>query len=130
MDQINFNILEADIERLSKEVKEKKSQPQFQNFSDKDFVKQSVATTITSSTSNFSVQQDFDKIEQEVLPNYMKEASPELKLKVEELVELVFKKGIISAAQEAQKYGPYVVDAFHDAITDKLYEELKKRNLI
>ena len=65
-----------------------------------------------------------------MLPQYLQQESPEIRLKVEKLVDLAFHKGIGASISEAKKYGPFMLDAFHDTLTTKIYEELKSRNLL
>ncbi len=65
-----------------------------------------------------------------ILPSYMKNYSDEDKLKVEKLIDLAWHKGISAAVREARKEGAFTLDAFHDALTDKLYEEFKARGII
>lgn len=64
------------------------------------------------------------------LPNYLANASPEVKLKVEKLLDLALHHGIKRAADEARGMNHLEMDAFHDALTDKLYAELKTRGLL
>lgn len=64
------------------------------------------------------------------LPSYMKDASEEDKLKVEKLIDLAWHKGIDAAVAQARKQGAFILDAFHDALTDKLFNEFKARGLI
>ncbi len=64
------------------------------------------------------------------LPNYMKSSSDGDKSTVEGLVNLAYHKGLETAVNEAKKYSPFILDAFHDALTDKLYAEFKIRGLI
>ncbi|MBI3671609.1 hypothetical protein HY249_02315 [Candidatus Azambacteria bacterium] len=48
---------------------------------------------------------------------------------LQELVNAAFNDGIVSAIDKAKTYNdPYVLDAFHDLLVDKLYEELVKRD--
>lgn len=49
---------------------------------------------------------------------------------VNSLVQQAFDKGILSSIRVARSESPYVVDAFHDVLTDRVYEELKKRNIV
>lgn len=65
-----------------------------------------------------------------VLPAYLQKESPENKLKIEELVDKAFHKGIDAALREARNYGPFFLDAYHDTLTSRLYEELKARKLL
>ena len=64
------------------------------------------------------------------LPAYLNKESPEVKLKVEKLLDMALHKGIKTAGAEARNMPPLIVDAFHDALTDKLYTELKTRGLL
>ena len=65
-----------------------------------------------------------------ILPRYLEDAPNDVKLKVEELVDTAYHKGIIEAVKMARKGGPLVLDGFHDALTDRVYEDLKKRGII
>lgn len=49
---------------------------------------------------------------------------------VTELIQKVPTEGIVKTVKEAELAGPYVVDAFHDALVDKLYDELKARGIV
>ena len=64
------------------------------------------------------------------LPNYLQKEPAEVKLKVEKLLDLAWHSGIKIAAMEARDSGPIVLDAFHDALTDKIYNELKQKGLL
>lgn len=64
------------------------------------------------------------------LPAYLDKESPEVKLKVEKLLDMALHKGIKTAGAEARNMPPLIIDAFHDALTDKLYAELKSRGLL
>lgn len=132
MDQFNLNALEADIERLSEDIKEKKASPEHQNSSEKELIKQSLYPVIQKnySASAFPTVPQDDKIEDNTLPNYLKDSPEEVKLNVEKLIDMTLKEGVEKAAREAGKYGPFIVDAYHDAVTDKLYEELVRRKMI
>lgn len=53
----------------------------------------------------------------------------ETQKKLQHLVGVAFERGIMEAIREARKANdPYMLDAFHDAIVDKLYEELVRRH--
>lgn len=64
------------------------------------------------------------------LPDYLQQASPEVKLEVEELVDLAWHKGIVKAVKKARKKGQLYVDALHDVLTDKLYQAFQDRGLL
>lgn len=55
--------------------------------------------------------------------------SPELKDKIQQLINLAFSKSIDEAIQEAAKTNnAALIDAFHDVIVDELYNALIERN--
>lgn len=62
-----------------------------------------------------------------ILPDYLQNVSSEIKLRVEELVDSLFHQGIEKVISRARRASPFILDAFHDALTDKLHEELKKK---
>jgi F0F1-type ATP synthase membrane subunit b/b' len=125
------SVLEADIERLSKEIAEKRNLPEHKKTPEKELIRQTLQPMIKPATSGQAASTQAAATEQKsVLPDYLENSEPEIKLEVEKLIDAVFHQGIIQTIKEAQKSGPFVLDAFHDALTDKLYEELKKRKLI
>jgi len=38
--------------------------------------------------------------------------------------------GIDKAVEKAKASGPFVLDAFHDALTGKLYDEMRRRGML
>jgi hypothetical protein len=124
--------LEADIERLSREIKEKRNLPEYKELSDKELIKKSLEsiTNLTPSTSQPAVKNQSSTTSSQILPNYLKDVPAETKLQVEELVDSLFHQGIEKVIARARRASPFILDAFHDALVDKLYEELKKRKLI
>jgi len=132
MDQFNHNIIEQDIKRLSQEIAEKRNLAEYKNLSEKELVKQTLEPIIRQ-PFNQPIQppvQPQVPAEQTILPDYLKDSPDEIKIQVEELIDSVFHQGLNKTIHEAQKAGPFVLDAFHDALTDKLYEELKKRKYL
>lgn len=131
MDQFNHNIIEQDIERLSREVKEKRNLPEYKEVPERELIKQTLQPLIRpSAPAAPSVAKPAPSTEETILPDYLKDSPAEIKLQVEKLVDAIFHQGIEKTVKEANRAGAFVLDAFHDALTDKLYEELKKRNLI
>ena len=130
-DQLNHNILEQDIERLSRELREKKNSSEYKELSEREILKRSLGPIIQKPVLNQPVNfAPARPIQSTVLPDYLLGDPEEIKLKVEELIDMTLHKGVEKTADEAQKFGPYVLDAYHDALTDKMYEELKKRKII
>lgn len=119
--------LEKDIERLSAELKSGRAEEE----KHKEALRAALGTTIYRE----EMRVDIDKKRAEsappsVLPSYLQKAPNEIKLMVEKLLDKAWHKGIEAAAKEARQQGPLILDAFHDALTDKLYEELKKRGVL
>lgn len=132
LDQLNYNTVEKDIERLGKEVAEKQKSLEYRGLSEKELIKQTLKPIIKSgAVSQPSVAAGAQPAsDNQTLPNYLKDSPAEIKLQVKKLVDSVFHQGIEKAVKEASKNSAFILDAFHDALTDKLYDELKKRKLI
>jgi len=62
-----------------------------------------------------------------VLPNYLGNAPADIRFQIEKLIDFAWHKGIFAAIKAARKSNPLVIDAFHDALIDKVYDELKKQ---
>ena len=50
--------------------------------------------------------------------------------KVNEYIAKVFQNGIQATLRDVIEQDPFMLDVFHDALTDKLYGELKSRGLV
>jgi len=70
------------------------------------------------------------KPDDSVLPAYARGENPNIKNIVEHLVTLTLQKGIEEGISYAKKEDPFILDAYHDSLSDVLLEELKKRKLI
>ena len=125
--------LEADMRRLSEEILEKRSLPEYKNFSDKEILKETLRPIIKSDTEQLKREDKIvtEKTEKNFLPDYALELPSEKKLEVEKLIDAVFHKGL-KAIDDMRKYryDAEIVDAFHDALVGKLSDELEKRKLI
>ena len=123
----NFDAaLEKDIAGLSQEILRRQEKAPSPEFSQREILKTVIQEKIQAQPSPAPT----DDAQSSVLPQYLQEESPEVRLKVEELVEMTLHKGIDAAIAEAKKYGPFILDALHDTLTSKIYEELKSRKLI
>jgi hypothetical protein len=123
---------EKDIQDFSREVREHQEKNRIENLQEshvRDLLRprlgQPQIVQPQKSQAGSSVLQ-----ESESLPDYLITESSQIKNKVEDLIGLAFSKGIDVSAKEAAKSGPFILDAFHDALTSKLYEELKNRGLL
>ena len=131
---IEHRALEADIERLSKEIIEKRKLPEYKELSEKELLRQTLQPLIKQQTFQQGGRppavQSTAPVRETILPDYLKDSPAELKIQVEKLIDLVFHQGIRKTAKQARQAGAFILDAFHDALTDKLYDELKKRKLL
>ena len=133
VNEVNFGPNDSawgrDIEKIGKAVQEKKSSPETKTYSDHDFVKQAIRPMVYpqgQAAPSQAQQSEEDKF----LPDYLKSADPKIKNQVEKLLEDTIRNGLVSGINEARKMSPFILDAYHDALTDKLHEELKKRKII
>lgn len=128
------NALEADIERLIREIAGKRNLPEHKDLSNRELVKQSLEPIFNQSAAPITTQPATAQsaIQNRILPNYLQNQNvpPNLKLQIEELVDSLFHQGVGKVVKKARRANPFVLDAFHDALTDKLHEELKKRGVI
>lgn len=126
------NALEADIERLNREVGENRALPEYKDFSGKELVKQALKPMIQEVSVQASQPTAVQKSDPQdaVLPAYLKDVSPEIKLRIERLVDEVFHGGLKKAVSDAKTAGFLIEDAFHDILTDKFYEEMRSRGML
>lgn len=130
--------LEKDIERLSQEVERLKGLEQG-NYEKKEVVKRSfekfsddnLPQNISTDDDN-DIKEDIVEKEKEFLPDYLQktEGNDDVKLAVEELLNLTFQKGLNYTLKQAKKADPFVQDAFHDALTEKLMPLLEEKGII
>ena len=124
--------LEQDMQRLAQEVLARKGQKESLAMPEREIVKEVLSSQIedqpyvTPSFSSSNAQASTSS----PLPQYMNDESAEIKLKVEQLINETFHKGVSETIKEARKMNPFILDAFHDALTSRVYDELKERKLI
>ena len=118
--------LEADMDRIAGDIEKYRQAPETKDFSQEQLLKKAVHELTehpmpTGQGSTSAANDDSD---------YAKGASAGAKLEVDHYLSMAFKDGILKAANEAKKSNPFVLDAFHDALTGKLYDEFKRRGLL
>jgi len=129
----NFNNVsfEKNLQSFSKEIKQYQVENKIENIQQshvRDFIKTRYNQPSVSRAQTQNQQNVLQ--ESESLPDYLVNESDQLKKEVEDLIVLAFSKGIEASAKKAIAKGPFILDAFHDALTSKLYEELKNRGLL
>lgn len=127
--------IEKEIQDFAKEVAEKKTSPEFGHLNEKEIVRGSIYDKIYGQPAAPAAAAAPAKAapppgDDDLLPAYLKTSTPEAKAKVEELINFTFQSGINKGIEEAAKSGAFVLDAYHDALTAKLHEELVKRGII
>ena len=138
---LNNPNLEKEIEVLEKRLAERKAalsdqkQPLIEKEIAREVVKERVAEHMAISASLQTSSKSGAKgvnpiiLPAKVSPAVLKNASPEKQIDI--LLGVAFSDSIAGAVILAGKLkSPYVLDAIHDALVDKFYDELVKRGKI
>jgi hypothetical protein len=129
MDNIVHNI---NYSELAQEIKARKESapgaPEKEIVS--NIISQKISQVEKPAVSSQSQPQPQSRPQSQVLPSYLKDKDPSIKSEVESLVNLTLEKGLEEGIKIASKKDPFILDAYHDALSDVLIEELKKRNLL
>lgn len=135
----NFNeFLERDLDRLAANIKERQLPTNENQALTRETLKESLKNFANQSSAEPVVNHNQSRVEEEtttsVLPDYLKhkessQNTAEVRKKIQYLIQLAFQEGLAKAIKEAKNYPPFIEDAFHDALIDKLMPELKKRGL-
>ena|SRR3989338_67178 len=62
--------------------------------------------------------------------SYLDDLGPVDIEKLNALIDLIPKLGIAKTIEQVKNETPFLLDAFHDALVDKLHDELKRQKLI
>jgi hypothetical protein len=141
------NIIEAEIAQLSKEIEDKRRQLESQrgitgeSTGDKELVRAVMAEKIFPAQPSSAPAATQTTAAQAIVPpppppkpaagvSYLDSLDANAVETVNMLINKAFSGGLTKAISKAQEETPYILDAFHDALTDKLYEELKSRKLV
>lgn len=92
---------------------------------------QEISEAPTSPNTQTSSSDDSEEFS--YLPSYFIDedsVGDDAKKAVEHLVDVALHGDIEKAIKMSKKYPPFVEDAFHDALVDKLVPELKKRGIL
>lgn len=120
--------LEADIKTLSQEIQKHRERPESKGLTGEALLKQAIRSLpVTDDGNRQAPKTDSSK---SPLPSYAQNASAEVKLEIEYLLDLALHQGISRAMSEAKNSPYFVQDAFHDALAGKLYPELQRRGII
>lgn len=129
--------LERDLERLTANVRSAKEKPEAREWSERETVSRTLRSFRDTlprreGEERISQNQPSEKKGESFLPAYLdkEEGAERAKAKVERLIEVAFREGLEKAMKEARREQPFVEDAFHDALVDKLLPELKRRKAL
>lgn len=128
--------LEADIEALARDVGAALEKPEGRERGHKEVLREALREKIypaaapPSAAPNERPAPGTPQRGSGFLPDYAASLAPAVRLKIERLLDFAWHQGIEKAAREAEKEGSFFLDAFHDALTEKLYDEFVKRGLI
>ena len=135
---VNFGPeFEANLKRVHAEVVEQQAGSATERVDERDLVRQSlekIASTVPIATADPVQQTTQPSIASEPssLPSYLSDpsADPLAVQEVQRLIGIVYKDKIEKAISEAKRHPPFVLDALHDALVDKLIPEMKKRGML
>ncbi len=121
MDSINYEKLAQE----TKEVQQTFEQHEQVENNHIPALKQVIHTHYTSQT-----EEDQQRKTNDSLPSYAADASEEVKKEVTTLINHTFEKGLLEGIREAKKKDPFILDMYHDALVEKLHEEMKRKGLL
>jgi hypothetical protein len=141
-----MNNLETEIAELQKMIEAKRDQLEKEGgiVEEKELVRESVremftdAVTPTSTVPANNTAHTTDaqipvSVGAEAMPvggSYLDYLDPQTTEMINAKVAEIPTKGIVAVINEVAGQEPFVIDAFHDALVDKLYDELKARGLV
>jgi hypothetical protein len=116
------NVPAADLEKISAEVARRREMPEHAGKDDAELVKHALRDMTSAATEQ--------KTEGGDMPDYMKDAPSGAQRELEHYLQEAVTDGIDKAARDVASSNPFLMDAFHDALSGPLYEELKKRGML
>ena len=139
-----MNNLEQEIADLQKMIETKRDQLEKDGgiVEEKDLVRQSVremfldatepkvGQTVFSQNSSAVTSTPATSQTASITGSYLDYLDDQTAEVINNLVAQIGTKGITAVINEVSAKEPFVVDAFHDALVDKLYDELKTRGLV
>lgn len=131
MDTINYEQFAQEIQQKKESTPELRDAPHQEIISNilhehRAQVAQTNAQQISQSQSLHGQQTSSD----DHLASYAKDAPQDAKQKTKELIQYTFAHGIRAGISKAIHEDPFVLDLYHDTLTEKLLEEMKSRNLL
>lgn len=129
----SFGVLEAEIVELQKKIEEKKNLLETKGgiIEERSLVSEAVSDLFSGASSpNLAVASSSGARTDDNKASYLDHLDNQTAETVTSLIEKMPQVGIAKVVAEAQMGNPYLIDALHDALVDKLYEELVTRGFI
>lgn len=125
--KIEIPLPESDVEKIGKHL-ESRSSVESADLQTAENIRESIkAVSVPVTQAEVPPAQESDL---DVLPDYADKYSEEAKNKIENLLQLAADKGLDAANSQAENEPPYILDAFHDALAEKLLPYLKQKGII
>ena len=128
-ESVEHEALERDILELSKELNAPNA-PEANKETIKQILGEKIYQSPLPPTPEAERPPPLPQRQTSPIPKYAESLPAEARLRAEELIDLAWHKGVIKAIKEVRKTDPLTMDIFHDAVTEKLYQEFKKRGLL
>ncbi len=134
--------LETDIAALAAGIKDRKERITIKDYNERELVKEAIrafpsfehapraSSAAAPAPSAPAPAPAASSASTSPLPEYAQNAPPEVKLEIEYLLDVALRHGIGKALAESEKSPYFVQDAFHDALTGRLYPELQRRGIV
>ncbi len=119
----NYNF-DEEVTHLQGEVEKHRQSPESRDLSNQELLKKALQSVTPPVAKN-----DDKKGSNSGMSDYAESAPPGAKLEVEHLIGTALNEGIMKAVARASQSSPFVLDAFHDALSGKLYDEFKRRGI-
>ncbi len=141
-EHILSNDLESEIAELSRQIEDKKRALEMENgisHEEREVVSQAVAehfypdfasSDTVSPNNNENPADDVVKPKATLTKDYLDTLVPETVEAVNAYVSMIPREGIRKTINKVQTEQPFLIDAFHDALVTRLYDELKDRGII
>ena len=134
--------LEAEIAELSRQIEEKKRVLEGQSGivrEDKEILAETVAEHFYPTPANLTAPAIDNNIPatavlpsapQKVTDDYLATLPPEQVDILNAYISMVPKDGIKATVNKLMAENPFMIDAFHDVLVTRLYDELKQRGIV
>lgn len=111
--------------------KRKEASPDLRTMSDKEIIRQIISERAPQQQESPQPSSGQQKpTENDNLPAYAQNASPKTQEKVNQLIQTTLEKGLEGGIKEAMAQEPFIIDLYHDTLSEILLDELKKKGLL